>query len=94
MNRRRPKSANSRLSAPLRWAAFATLLICLPGCGLAMPNWFQPGHLYHQRLRATHFDPYGDIDAAPDFDGSRPREFQRPRSQSEKSQWFMGIPPQ
>ena len=73
----------------------AFLVIGETGCTrLSAPNWFQPGHLYHQRLRATHFDPYGDTDSAPEFDGIRPREFQRPRSETERAQWFTDVPAQ
>ena len=70
------------------------VLLACSGCGLSRPNWFQPGHLYHQQLRATHFDPYADTYGAPEFDGSRPRDFQTQRSQPEQAQWFMDIPPQ
>ncbi len=72
----------------------AVLLATGAGCGLSRPNWSQPGHLYHQRLRATHFDPYGDTDAAPDFAGSRPRSYARPRSEVERAQWFADVPMQ
>ncbi|MCA9265632.1 MAG: hypothetical protein KDA60_17345, partial [Planctomycetales bacterium] len=50
------------------------------GCGLNLPTLRSPGHLYHQQLRATHFDPYADQAAAPTFEGSRPLQYSVPRS--------------
>jgi hypothetical protein len=93
MRRRKPDNTSRGVPAGFFTVALTTLLF-VSGCGLSRPNWFQPGHLYHQRLRATHFDPYADTDAAPEFDGGRPRDYQTPRSQPEKAQWFMDIPQQ
>jgi hypothetical protein len=74
------------------WTRFIILsaaLLLQTGCQVSFPTWLQPGHLYHQRLRATHFDPYADVDAAPEVAGGRPRDYVRPRGQAEKSQWSM-----
>ncbi len=74
------------------WTRFFILsaaLLLHTGCRVTRPSWLQPGHLYHQQLRATHFDPYADVDAAPEVTGARPRGYVRPRAQAEQAQWFM-----
>ena len=75
------------------WKQCAVLTVALllqTGCRVTVPRLLQPpGHLYHQRLRATHFDPYADVDAGPEVAGGRPRSYERPRAQAEKAQWFL-----
>ncbi|PHS11647.1 MAG: hypothetical protein COA78_09420 [Blastopirellula sp.] len=57
------------------------------GCyNLARPQWFNPGTMKEQRLRAMRFDPYPDVDAGPEMVGVRPRGFDRPASEATKSQ--------
>ncbi len=72
-----------------RWIFLSAVLLLHTGCRVSLPTWLQPGHLYQQRLRATHFDPYADVDAAPEVTGGRPRDYVRPRAQAEKAQWFL-----
>lgn len=61
-------------------AAFAGLcLIVGAGCpNLARPNWWDPGTVQQQRLRAVASDPYPERDTGPEMMGVRPREYDRP----------------
>ena len=80
------------VSARVAWKQYVILSVVLllqTGCQVTFPNWLQPGHLYHQQLRATHFDPYADVDAGPEVAGGRPRSYERPRAQAEKAQWSL-----
>lgn len=65
-----------------------TLCLVLSGCNVAVPSLRNPGHLYTQQLRATYFDPYGNVDAAPQIEGGRPEGYLRPRAAPVQSQWF------
>jgi hypothetical protein len=76
-------------NAGTRLVILSAALLLQSGCGVSLPTWLRPGHLYQQRLRATHFDPYADVDAAPEITGGRPRDYVRPRAQAEKAQWFL-----
>ena len=60
------------------------------GCNVSRPQLSNPGHRYTQQLRATYYDPYADPDAAPEFDGARPRDYMVPRSEPVQSQWYFG----
>ncbi|MGY8768788.1 MAG: membrane or secreted protein [Pirellulales bacterium] len=57
------------------------------GCrNLARPQWFNPGTMEQQQLRAMRYDPYPDVDAGPEMVGVRPRGFDRPAPEATKSQ--------
>jgi hypothetical protein len=71
---------------PTPWMLWISL--SLAGCGLVRPNLQQPGHLYQQQLRASYYDPFGDTVSAPEFGGSRPRDYDAQRSQPTRSQRF------
>ena len=71
----------------------AMLASLLAGCGLRMPNIAAPGYLYEQQLRATFHDPYPALEVAPEIEGGRPPDFDLPRPQSVKSQWFFDSGP-
>lgn len=62
------------------------MLGVLPACGLDAPRLTSPGSLMDQRFRAVMFDPYADVDIAPEVVGGRPREFQHPLPQSERNE--------
>ena len=69
------------------------LPILLSGCGLARPNWFNPGPTQYQQHRATFHDPYADNEIAPEVIGGRPRGFQKPlpepvRNQALQNLWW------
>ncbi len=54
-------------------------------CSLATPQLRSPGSLMDQRFRAVMYDPYADVDVAPEVVGGRPKDFQRPLSQADRS---------
>jgi hypothetical protein len=60
--------------------AIAMSAACLlaGGCAGQHPNFWHPGTVQQQRLRATVHDPFPDPDMGPKIDGGRPREFQDP----------------
>ncbi len=86
-----------RISRPAICFATAALLFGLPACGLSLPRLRSPGTIEQQRFRATLFDPYPNVDIAPHVEGGRPREFQRPLPEAERSrlvqQWLTPIAP-
>ncbi len=49
------------------------------GCAGSRWNFFQPGTVQQQQLRATVHDPYPDVDAGPEVVGGRPRDYQQPQ---------------
>jgi hypothetical protein len=72
----------------------ALLALPLAGCanprpfGLEMPRLFGPGPLDYQRHSAVLHDPYPDPDVAPQVDGGRPREYQRPPPEPVRNRWL------
>jgi hypothetical protein len=60
---------------------------CRGDRGLLQP----PGTIEKQRFDATVFDPYADNDIAPEVEGGRPKDFQRPLSEPSRSQLFRKI---
>ena len=66
------------------------LLTMLCGCNVSLPRFFHPGHLYEQQLRATYHDPYGDNDSGPRISGARPLDYQAPRAEPVRTQWYQG----
>jgi hypothetical protein len=56
------------------------------GCGLK-----PAGTVEKQRFNATVFDPYSDVESGPEVVGGRPRDFQQPLSESDRSRLFQNI---
>ncbi len=57
------------------------------GCrNLTGPQWFNPGTMQQQQLRAMSYDPYPDNNLGPAMVGVRPREFQKPAAEAPKIQ--------
>lgn len=48
------------------------------GCAGSRWNFFRPGSVQQQQLRATVHDPYSDVDAGPEVVGGRPRDYMQP----------------
>ena len=44
-----------------------------------------PGTMQQQRLNASVYDPYADNDAGPEIVGGRPRDYQKPWSEADRS---------
>ena len=76
------------------WAATIMLVATLlwaPGCR-SNNRLLQPaGTIEKQRFNATVFDPYADNDIAPEIEGGRPKDFQKPLSEPSRSQLFRKI---
>ena len=69
-------------------SAILTLsLVALAGCNLDGPKLFHPGNAATQQKRAERFDPYPDKDIAPEVVGGRPRDYQVPIPETERSRW-------
>lgn len=63
------------------------LLALIPGpCGLDRRPVGAPGTIQSQRLDAVIHDPYTDNDLGPEVVGGRPREFQVPLEDADRSQ--------
>ncbi len=52
--------------------------VLLAGCAGSRWNFFRPGTVQQQQLRATVHDPYTDVDAGPEVVGGRPRDYMQP----------------
>ena len=63
-----------------RWSLLiaAAVLCTTAGCRLVPPSWFHPGTARQQQLRAQQFDPYTDVESAPEVVGGRPLEYEKP----------------
>jgi hypothetical protein len=48
------------------------------GCAGSRWNFYRPGTVQQQQLRATVHDPYPDVDAGPEVVGGRPRDYSQP----------------
>lgn len=71
-----------------KWMIVALLLAGLSGCrsdGRLLPP---AGTAQKQRFNATVFDPYADSELGPEVVGARPKDYQKPLSDSDKSRLF------
>lgn len=71
----------NRLFLPL----VACLLLGISGCRGYRSPFEPPGTLQQQRLNASVHDPYADNDAGPEIVGGRPRDYQKPWSEADRS---------
>ncbi|MEW4562554.1 hypothetical protein AB1K70_08510 [Bremerella sp. JC770] len=77
-----------------RLAIIGLFLLPTAGCAsLARPNWFNPGTVQQQRIRALHSDPYPDTDAGPEMTGVRPREYSSSLPEAVKNQPYSFLDP-
>ena len=74
-----------------RLAAAALLITALLGCRSDGSLLSPPGTIEKQRFNATVFDPYADNDIGPEVEGGRPRDFQKPLSEPDRSRLFQKI---
>ena len=64
-----------------------TMVGCSPS--VRMPRWYNPGTAGYQRYQAEQkYDPYPLPDAGPEIVGARPRGFQTPRTDVERSRQY------
>lgn len=76
----------------------AAVALAFTGCiSLGRPQWLEPGPSRSQQRRAVRFDPYLQDDTAPAIlrmplnDGTRPRDFNEPMPEVERSRWWSGV---
>ncbi len=84
-----------RQACPIRRVAFiSSLAAAFAGCsGLQRPyDFWNPGDARYQRSVAVAHDPYPLNDLGPPIDGGRPRGFQKPLTEVQRSQLYN--PPQ
>lgn len=63
----------------------------LAGCqNMGGPNWLHPGSADVQQRRAIRYDPYPQPDFGPTMDGARPRNYDKPLAEAERSRWYLG----
>lgn len=73
---------------PISLRIFTVLTLLVGGCMLPSRQYQQPRSLGQQRLEATQWDPYAEVDSGPEIVGSRPREFQRPAAEAVRAKGF------
>ena len=76
------------LARTIRRASLLLPLVPTTGCArlyerLTAP----PGTLQQQHMRAALFDPFADPDAGPAMVETRPREFQQPLTEADRTRW-------
>ena len=76
----------SRCSALL---LIVVLAVGFTGCNVSRPRLRAPGTVQQQRANAMMFDPFTDEDAGPEVVGGRPKDFQKPLSDTERSRLFL-----
>jgi len=75
-----------------KFGVVALLLAPAWGCSPAVrtPRLHNPGPAHYQQYSATQYaDPYPLPDAGPEVVGGRPREFQVPRPEVERSRLYL-----
>lgn len=77
---------------PLSFVVVSASLIGSPGCAawntkeFAWPNWCSPGWIDQQRNRAEQKDPYPTVDFGQWMYGTRPLDYQVPKSEARQIQ--------
>jgi hypothetical protein len=75
----------------LRVLLVVSLLCWVPGCCQPRRPIFGPqGTVQQQRLSGSVFDPFADNQAGPEIVGGRPREYQQPWSEAQRSRSVWG----
>jgi hypothetical protein len=71
--------------------SLACLLCGFVGCRGYHTPFQPPGTIQQQRLNASVHDPYVDNEAGPEVVGGRPRDYQKPWSEADRSRaWRSG----
>ena len=65
--------------------------IGLAGCRGDRPMLRPPGTIEKQRFNATVFDPYTDNEIGPEVVGGRPKDFQKPLTEADRSRLFRKV---
>jgi hypothetical protein len=71
------------------------LLVCVAaGCArderdFGTPRVFGPGTAQQQQTRAIRYDPYPENEPGPKLTGVRPREYDKPIPEVDRSRWQM-----
>jgi hypothetical protein len=91
-------SSRRRTLGPITICVGAAVALAFTGCSsLGRPQWLEPGPSRSQQRRAVRFDPYLQDDTAPAIlrmplnDGTRPRDFNEPMPEVERSRWWSAV---
>ena len=68
----------------------ACVLLSFGSCRGYQSPFSPPGTMQQQRLNASVYDPYADNDAGPEIVGGRPRDYQKPWSEADRSRASVG----
>jgi hypothetical protein len=86
------------ISVRLALWGWSLIILGTAGCSsLGKPRWLEPGPARSQQQRAVKFDPYLQDDTAPAIlrmpinDGTRPRDFNEPMPEVERSRWWAPV---
>jgi hypothetical protein len=71
-----------------KWTVLALVFTGLFGCRSDGRLFPPAGTAQKQRFNATVFDPYADSELGPEVVGARPKDYQKPLSESDKSRLF------
>ncbi len=69
-------------------ALLSILVVFAAGCRSDGTLFPPAGTVEQQRHNATMYDPYSDVDTGPEVEGGRPRDFQNPLSEADRSRMF------
>ncbi len=72
-------------------AAITLLAAGLFGCRTGNALLRPPGTVEKQRFNATVFDPFADNEIGPEIVGGRPKDYQKPLSESDRSRLFQKV---
>jgi len=82
------RKRHHRNSCVRYWMAILIALSLAGGCTLPNRQFQPPRPIGLQQMEATQWDPYADVDGAPEIVGARPRDFQRPASEAVRARSF------
>ena len=77
-----------------KWTLIALVLAGLCGCRSDGRLFPPAGTAQKQRFNATVFDPFAGSELGPEVVGGRPKDYQQPLSESDKSRLFQKACPQ
>ncbi len=74
-----------------KWMLIVLLWAGLSGCRSDGRLFPPAGTAQKQQFNATVFDPYVDSELGPEVVGARPKDYQKPLSDSDKSRLFRKV---
>lgn len=82
----------SRLASREMLAALVAAALGAGGCATPHRDFWHPGTIEAQRLRATIHDPYPDQEAGPEIVGGRPRDYAQPLPEAVRNRLYVDGP--